>query len=184
MQHIIIGSGIVGACTAYYLSQKKENEVVLIDGELEGKATSAGAGIICPWVDDNENVKKFNLMNKGAEYYPSLINSLEKIGEDDTGYKKTGALVTNENLESLYILKEKLKYLSKSFSMIGDLEMFKAPTAKFYFPPIDESLHTLYISGGARLDGKLLNKSLINGFKKMAVPTFKAKQLFIIQMEL
>src|SRR5699024_6146020 len=73
---------------------------------------------------------------------------------------------TNENLESLYILKEKLKYLSKSFSMIGDLEMFKAPTAKFYFPPIDVSLHALYISGGARLDGKLLNKSLINGFKK------------------
>src|SRR5699024_9179577 len=35
-----------------------------------------------------------------------------------------------------------------------------------YFPPIDETLHALYISGSARLDGRLLGEALVSGFKK------------------
>ena len=43
---IVVGSGIVGASCAYAASSLGA-EVVLVDAALAGRATAAGAGIIC-----------------------------------------------------------------------------------------------------------------------------------------
>ena len=48
MRIVVIGAGIFGASVAYHLS-KSSAEVHLIDEVHEGKATLAGAGIVCPW---------------------------------------------------------------------------------------------------------------------------------------
>lgn len=166
MKYVIIGSGIVGACSAYYLTQKKEHEVILIDKEQKGKATHAGAGIICPWISRVDDPDWFAVSSRGAQYYPELIASLEEIGETNTGYGFTGALATSDDLDTLYALKQKTEETKKEFPVIGDIRILKAPLAKKYFPPIDENLHALYISGSARLDGRLLGEALVNGFKK------------------
>lgn len=166
MKYVVIGSGIVGACAAYYLSQKKEHEVILIDKAQQGKATRAGAGIICPWISRVDDPEWFAISSRGAQYYPELIASLEEIGETNTGYGYTGALATSDNLEKLYELKQKTEETKKAFPVIGDIKILEAPIVKEYFPPIDENLHALYISGSARLDGRLLGESLVNGVKK------------------
>lgn len=166
MKYVIIGSGIVGACAAYYLSQKKEHEVILIDKEQQGKATRAGAGIICPWISRVDDPEWFAISSRGAQYYPELIASLEEIGETNTGYAYTGALATSDDLEKLYALKQITEEKKKAFPVIGDVKILEAPMAKQYFPPIDETLHALYISGSARLDGRLLGEALVSGFKK------------------
>ena len=44
---IVIGSGILGASTAYQLA-KMGAEVLIIDRKDKGQATDAAAGIICP----------------------------------------------------------------------------------------------------------------------------------------
>src|SRR5699024_10681727 len=63
-------------------------------------------------------------------------------------------------------LKRKTEERKKKFPVIGEIKILEAPLAQKYFPPIDENLHALYISGSARLDGRLLGEALINGFKK------------------
>ena len=129
MKVIVIGAGIVGACAAYYLSQK-EHEVILIDEEFDGKATLAGAGIICPWVSRVDDPEWFAISSRGAQYYPKLIKSLEEIGETNTGYGQTGALATSENIEVVYELKKKVEKTKEDFPVIGEIIVLEAPHAK------------------------------------------------------
>ncbi|GAE93465.1 hypothetical protein JCM21714_2550 [Gracilibacillus boraciitolerans JCM 21714] len=44
---IIVGAGIVGGVSVAYQLSKSNHEVLLIDGNFDGRATSAAAGIIC-----------------------------------------------------------------------------------------------------------------------------------------
>lgn len=166
MRYVIVGAGIVGACAAYYLSREKEHEVILVDEAFEGKATQAGAGIICPWISRVNDPEHFALTSRGALYYPELIESLYAIGETNTGYASTGALAVSENLQEVYALKERVEEQRKQFPLIGDINVMDAPNAKEYFPPLHADLHALSISGSARVDGRLLANALINAFKK------------------
>jgi glycine/D-amino acid oxidase-like deaminating enzyme len=54
MKVLIIGAGILGASTAYHLA-RKGIDVEIIDAQHEGKATLAGAGIVCPWATKLED---------------------------------------------------------------------------------------------------------------------------------
>ena len=166
MKVIVIGAGVVGACAAYYLSQNENVNVTLIDEEFEGKATLAGAGIICPWISRYNDPNWFRIASRGAEYYPELIASLKGLGETNTGYRQTGALATSDDIEVIYKLKEQLEKKKDAFPIIGDIKVFQAGHVNKYFPPLDEKLHALYLSGAARLDGRLLAKALVQGVKK------------------
>ncbi|MFD4977829.1 FAD-dependent oxidoreductase [Streptomyces sp. NPDC058424] len=58
MRVVVVGSGIAGAAAGYELARAGV-DVVLVDSLPPGRATSAGAGIICPWssqVDDPDLV--------------------------------------------------------------------------------------------------------------------------------
>ncbi len=77
MKTIVVGTGIVGASAAYYLV-KQGIEVVMVDRPEEGKATSAGAGIICPWISHVEDPDWYAVAKGGALYYPELIEQLKK----------------------------------------------------------------------------------------------------------
>src|SRR5690625_876331 len=91
MKVIIIGSGIVGATTAYYLA-KNNIHVTLIDRNEPGRATDAAAGIICPWLAQRRNQAWYTLAQKGARFYPELVESLATDGEEDIGYDQVGAI--------------------------------------------------------------------------------------------
>src|SRR5690625_3392139 len=96
MKVIVIGSGIVGASAAYHLV-KQNADVLIIDEEHTGHATAAGAGIICPWDSDERNDPLYHLADKGAHFYPSLIDQLSAESEIDISYKKVGALLTSSD---------------------------------------------------------------------------------------
>src|SRR5699024_10374505 len=125
MKIAVIGAGVVGACAAYYLSEKEDHEVILIDEEFEGKATLAGAGIICPWISRVNDSDWFVISSRGAQYYPELIASLEKHGETNTGYGQTGAITTSTDLEVIYELKERVEEKKKEFPVIGEVKVLK-----------------------------------------------------------
>lgn len=166
MKVAVIGAGVVGACAAFHLSQRKDCEVILIDKSFEGKATLAGAGIINPWIPRYDDADWFAIASQGALYYPKLMKSLEELGETNTGYKQTGALATSKDLEVLYHLQEKITKRKEAFPEVGDIRLLEAPQAKEYFPPLADDLHALYFSGAARLDGRLLAEALVRGVKK------------------
>src|SRR5699024_11459702 len=83
--------------------------------------------------------------------------------KNNSGYEYTVALSNSDYLEKLYALKQITEEKKKAFPVIGDVKILEAPMAKQYFPPIDETLHALYISGSARLDGRLLGEALVSG---------------------
>ena len=72
MRVIVVGAGILGASTAYHLAVAGA-EVEILDPELEGRATAAGAGIVCPWASGIEDAAWHRL---GAAYRRSLCRAL------------------------------------------------------------------------------------------------------------
>ena len=69
MRIVIIGAGVLGASAAFHLARPGPHvtgphvtgphvigaHVTVIDAHLDGRATAAGAGIICPWVSGVED---------------------------------------------------------------------------------------------------------------------------------
>ena len=86
---IVVGSGILGASTAYQLA-KRGAEVILVDRGDIGQATDAAAGIICPWLSQRRNQDWYQLAKAGARFYPELIEELQSEGETETGYARVG----------------------------------------------------------------------------------------------
>src|SRR5271168_2956333 len=71
MRIAVVGAGILGASAAYHLAAAGA-KVVLVDDVAQGRATAAGAGIICPWPSLVEDPAWYLLASAGARYYPKL----------------------------------------------------------------------------------------------------------------
>lgn len=156
---LIIGAGIVGASAAYHLSTQQV-EVVLIDRQEPGQATKAAAGIICPWASQRRNKAWYALASAGAAYYPELIHSLEQQGENETGYKKVGALAIHTEVNRLEKKVELLNNRKETCPEIGEVELFDAIQAAKYFPALSEEYSAVYISGAAKVEGNKLREAL------------------------
>ncbi|MGX8793566.1 NAD(P)/FAD-dependent oxidoreductase [Oceanobacillus sp. M60] len=162
--YIIIGGGILGSSTAYYLS-KQGAEVILIDRHDEGQATDAAAGIICPWVSQRRNKKWYHLAKNGARIYPSLIADLENLGEKDTGYKQVGALSLHTDSKKVDGMEERAYKRREDAPEIGDIIRLDAEETYQRFPILQKDYQAVFISGAARVDGRKLVKALRNAAK-------------------
>lgn len=158
---VIVGAGILGASLAYELSKKNLN-INIIEADFEGAATTAGAGIICPWTTKRKNKLWYQLAENGAKYYPSLIQSLESDNELDHGYSKVGALSLNATHEEIRLLKDKLTHLRKKAPEIGDLQELDIEETTKLCSFADYRYYSLFIEGAAQVDGNKLKKSLLN----------------------
>ncbi|WP_040978618.1 NAD(P)/FAD-dependent oxidoreductase [Oceanobacillus jeddahense] len=159
MKVIIVGTGIVGASAAYYLVNQGA-EVVMIDRPEEGKATSAGAGIVCPWISRVEDPHWYAIAKRGAKFYPNLIKQLESDGEADTGYKIVGALSVSKDSGELDRIEKAVRDKQSDAPELGDVERLNHEEAKQKFPPLADDLGAVYVSGAARIDGRLLRESM------------------------
>ncbi|MEH7380895.1 FAD-dependent oxidoreductase [Bacillus sp. JJ1533] len=159
MKVIVIGTGIVGASAAYHLA-KHNLEVIMIDKKQDGKATSAGAGIVCPWFKEVENENWYSLAKKSFVFYPELISALQREGEHEVGYKKVGALCVSSDPGKLDEIEQRVKNKRVDAPEIGDILRLNGEQAREYFPPLNKNLEALYVSGGARVDGALLRDAL------------------------
>lgn len=158
---IIVGGGIVGASTAYELA-RKGHEVIVVDSLETGRATSAAAGIICPWLSQRRNLAWYELARKSAAYYGPLTENLSHEGEMDTGYKRVGTLklLTDEaRVDKLYKIAMDRRIDSPE---IGEVNKLNQTETQAQFPFLNATHYSLYISGAARVDGRLLRKALLN----------------------
>ncbi|TWT01441.1 FAD-binding oxidoreductase [Planomicrobium sp. CPCC 101079] len=165
MKVLIVGSGIAGASAAYYLA-KQNIEVVIADKEHPGKATSAGAGIVCPWGPSERGKDWYELAKRGAAFYPSLIADLQKEGEMEFGYKKTGALYVSSIREELDRVQNELESNKKEAPEVGEISRLNNQEARKQFPPLNDTVEAVFVSGGARVDGRLLQKALLRAAQK------------------
>ncbi|MEV0389292.1 FAD-dependent oxidoreductase [Nonomuraea sp. NPDC050643] len=154
MRVVVIGSGIVGAGAAYYLSCQGA-EVTVVDGGYQGEATQAGAGIVCPWVDHSEDDDWYRLTREGARAYPELV---EELGED-IGYAEVGALLVAEDPADLEPVRGLLRRRHPAAPEMGDIIDVSTPSE--LFPPLSDALSAILVPGAARVDGRSVRDALL-----------------------
>ena len=174
MKVVVIGSGIVGASAAYHLA-KNGVDVVVIDKDQQGKATSAGAGIVCPWISSVQDDDWYQIAKRGAAFYPKLISQLNIDGEVNVGYKKVGAICVNEDPKKLDEIEEMLISKKVNAPEVGDIVRLDSKQARNLFPLLNEKLQAVFISGAARIDGQLLRDALERSSQKHGAKLIKGE---------
>lgn len=162
---IIIGSGILGASTAYQLA-KAGAQVTVVDRHDAGRATDAAAGIICPWVSQRRNKAWYALAKGGAAYYSSLIKQLEEDGETETGYRQVGAISLHTDAQKLDKMEERAVKRREDAPEIGDIRQLASSEVTELFPPLSAEFGAVHIGGAARVNGRALRQALVNASVK------------------
>ena len=157
----VIGSGVAGASTAFALAAGGA-EVVVVDRVLRGQATAAGAGIIQPWSSSADG-PTYDLYAAGAAYYPTLIERLGAVGVSDIGYRVAGSLVVHADPAQLDAAEQRLRHRTAGVAVAGTVDRLDEREARALFPPLDPALAAVYVSGGARVDGRRLREGLLAG---------------------
>ena len=83
---VVIGGGILGACTALHLSERGMSDVVLLERapSLGQETTNAGAGFVGYWAGELEA--------ELAEYGMAFYNRVQDDAGHDIGVRRTGLL--------------------------------------------------------------------------------------------
>src|SRR6202050_721005 len=158
MRIAVVGAGILGASTAYHLAAAGA-EVGLVDDVSEGRATAAGAGIICPWPSLIEDPAWYMLASAGARYYPRLIALLAEAGQTDVSYRKTGAMIVAGEAE-LDQVERRVRGRAPTTPEVGAIARLTPREAQALFPPLRKDRAALHIEGGARVDGAALARAM------------------------
>jgi D-amino-acid dehydrogenase len=160
MRVLIIGAGILGASAAYHLAREGV-EVEIVDEAHQGKATMAGAGIVCPWATKADEPDWYRMYAAGARFYDGLIAGLQAKGETDLGYGKVGALVVAEDRAEFDAAAERVARRVKDAPEAGEIRHLTPAEARALFPPLREDLDAIHIPGAARVDARLLSAAMV-----------------------
>ncbi|WP_047999681.1 NAD(P)/FAD-dependent oxidoreductase [Lactiplantibacillus herbarum] len=170
-QVTIIGSGIVGAVTAYYLSADPTLDVTIYDEGI-GQATKNSAGIISPWLSKRRNKRWYQLAKDGAALYPEIVDATQ-MGY--SVYQQAGTIVTRENpddLQALYYLANERK---QQAPQIGHIETLTAAEVQDRIPLLTNPQPGVFISGGARVDGDKFAHNLLKYAEERNLVRHKGK---------
>ncbi|MGP4070814.1 NAD(P)/FAD-dependent oxidoreductase [Halobacillus sp. B29] len=181
-RYIVVGAGILGASTAYHLA-KTGAEVTIIDREDQGQATEAAAGIVCPWLSQRRNKKWYQLVRGGANYYPDLVQSLLDDGEAETGYKRVGAISLHTDKDKLDKMVERVLKRRDDAPEIGEVTQLSPAETYKLFPVLSEKYGAVHVSGGARVDGRLMRDALLNAAKKHGAVLVKGEASLVYKKE-
>lgn len=166
MNHfIVVGAGILGASIGYHLA-KTGFGVTIVDRQERGQSTDAAAGILCPWLALRRKPAWHRLARAGVRYYPTLIRNLEAEGQTETGYAQVGALFLNQDVGKLRWLERLARERRQDAPDMGDIILLSSHETRELFPPLDERYASLYIRGGARVDGRALRDALIQAARR------------------
>ena len=162
MRIIVVGAGIVGASAAFHLAQLGA-EVLLVDSNAPGRATFAGAGIVCPWLSKSTDPRYQGIAFPAAKYYPQLVGALAAAGEVKVDYSLVGGLVVGESFSQLHPVMLRLqKYLDHGMKEVGAVRFLNSGGPKELFPYLDASLAGIHLSGAARVSGEDFRTALLN----------------------
>lgn len=144
----MIGAGIAGASAAYHAARLGA-ATVLVDRDVAGQATAAGAGIVCPWASRHTDPVWHALADTAAGYYPTL---LAELGETDVGYRRVGALRLGGDVYR--------QVLARATPNAGDIDLLTGAEARALFPPLRGDVPAVHVSGAARVDGGRMRDAL------------------------
>jgi D-amino-acid dehydrogenase len=165
MHVVVVGAGILGASTAYHLACRGA-QVTIVDQAHDGRATAAGAGIICPWVSGVDDPAFYSLYTEAARYYTELIAALEELGETDVGFRRVGALVVSSDADELTAFLALLQRRRAVTPDMGAISLLPPNDAGALFPPLRHDLAAVHVAGGARVDGRRIAAGLLRAAQR------------------
>jgi D-amino-acid dehydrogenase len=166
MRVVVVGAGIAGTSAAFHLTQLGV-EVYLVDSNEAGRATFAGAGIVCPWLSHTRDPRYETLAFAAVRYYPELAAALAASGEKGVGYDLVGGLVVGQDTEQLEPVVRRLRdHLERGNKGVGDVRLLDAGGPKEFFPYLDSRLSGVYLSGAARVSGEGFRLGLLSAARK------------------
>jgi D-amino-acid dehydrogenase len=175
MRVVVIGAGIVGASTAYHLATRYgtrgDLDVVLVDREDAGRATDAGAGIVCPWISPYVDTRSpaYQLNVRGASYYPRLLARLAEAGEPHSGFSAVGAVFVSPDPDEVARAYEHLAARTARTPAAGVATRLQPEEVRRLFPPLRADLGGVHVSGGGRVDGRVLRDVLLRAGSRFGV---------------
>jgi D-amino-acid dehydrogenase len=168
---VVVGAGIAGATVAFGLARRGA-AVTVIDDAAEGRATSAGAGILQPWSSAATGAY-YELYARGAAYYPQLLARLAELGIDDVSYRQVGSLVVAADAGAIAAVEERLARRRADAAEMGDIERLDGAGLRAAFPPLRSDLHGLAVPGGARVDGRRLVAGVLTAAERLGTTVMR-----------
>ena len=173
MRAIVVGAGVLGASTAFHLARAGA-EVTIAEAGLEGRATAAGAGIVCPWVSGADDAAFYRLYVAGARYYTELVPLLAEHGEADVGYRRVGALVVSDDARELAAFDRELRRRRVATPEMGEISLLAPRETRALFPPLRAGLSGLHVGNGARVDGRRITAALLRAARGLGARLVEA----------
>jgi D-amino-acid dehydrogenase len=180
MRIVIVGAGVLGASTAFHLARAGA-EVSVVDAQLDGRATAAGAGIICPWVSGVEDQAFYRLYAGGGEYYPEVIAALAEVGESDLGYRRAGAMLVSGDAQELGWIERMAR--GRGAAAMGAITRVSAREAQALFPPLRPGLGGVHVAGGARVDGRRLGAALLRAAGSYGAGMLRGRGALVVEAD-
>lgn len=165
MHIVVVGAGILGASVAFHLA-REGIQVTVVDQAHEGRATAAGAGIICPWVSGVDDPAFYRLYAGGGRSYGDLIPILAELGETDLGFRRVGAMVVSKDAAELEVFQAMLLRRQLDTPEMGAISQLSPQQASELFPPLRRDFAAVHIAGGGRVDGRLMAAGLLRAARR------------------
>lgn len=151
----VIGGGIVGVTSAFYLS-KEGLEVDLYDDPSKAQATKAAVGIICPWVSQRRNKLWYHLAQQGALFY---TDRLLKDVPQQSFYESSGTLIVHPSKQDQLL---KIANINKvGAPEMGQVSILDGEDLAQCLPPLIQVTSAISVSGGAQIDGGIYREDLL-----------------------
>ncbi|MBB3052026.1 D-amino-acid dehydrogenase [Prauserella isguenensis] len=160
MRIVIIGSGIAGAGTAWQLARRGA-EVVVVDADLAGRATAAGAGIVSPWNSRALEGEELAFHAEGAAYYRTLVEDLAAEGVGETSFAVVGGLVVSPDETWLREFHGRAVERARRWPDAGEVTLLDPADAVERMPLLAPDLGAVHIAGGGRVDGRTLRETFL-----------------------
>ncbi|MEV1171579.1 FAD-dependent oxidoreductase, partial [Nonomuraea sp. NPDC049784] len=126
-----------------------------------GQATAASAGIIAPWASTIEG-PFYDLYAAGAAHYPRVIELLAEAGVHRTDYRRTGALLVSAEPDRLAEAQARVEARARTAGgIMGDVQ--RVDDVRALIPVLAPDLEGVFVSGGARVDGRTMRDALLQG---------------------
>ncbi|AYY12932.1 FAD-dependent oxidoreductase [Actinobacteria bacterium YIM 96077] len=163
----VIGAGIAGASAAYHLADAGA-DVVVVDDARNGRATSAGAGILTPVSARPTDDVKSRFMFEAVRHYLDMIRSFERAGHDDHSYGAVGQLILaleDAQLADLDGVMQRAERLTAEYGVAGAGTPYRLPARELAarFPRVSSTAAgAVWLPQVARIDGHTIRELLMH----------------------